>query len=120
MESIEALLGNRVKVSDANERRVVIREIYEIYVKDGSGRRKENWKRYCKWCRENKWENSVENQKKFRKTKLFINESPARNLAVKMAHVPTKDLYYIKSVAQDKLNRGEPIGGFIFGSLKAK
>ena len=30
---------------------------------------------------------------------------PARMIAIKLSHIPTKDLYYIKSVFQDTSNR---------------
>lgn len=120
MESISNLISGRVELSERNERRQVLREIFEIYEKDKVGRRKENWKRYCKWVREKKLENSTANQKLFKKTKMFIHESPARNIAIKLSHIPTKDLYYMKSVAQDKLNRKESVGGFIFSSIKGQ
>ena len=118
MEHIQDLLNNRIEVGDRNERRVLLREIYGLYLKDRVGRKKDNWKRYCRWLREKKMENLATAQKDFKKTKLFIHESTPRNLAVKLSHIPTKDLYYMKSVAQDKLNRKESVGGFIFSSIK--
>lgn len=116
METIQSLL--KVNKVTGSERNFVMKEIFEIYLKDRVGRKKENWKRYIKFLKEKKLKNSPEAQKLFKKTKSFIKESTARNLAVKLSHIPTKDLYYIKSVAQDKLNRGEPVGSFIFGSIK--
>lgn len=112
------MLNNRIVVTDKNERRVLIGEIYEIYLKDRTERRKENWRRYVKWLKEIKMGNSVGSQKLFKKQKQFIKESTPRNMAVKLAHIPTKDLYYMKSVAKDKLNRNESVGGFIFSSIK--
>lgn len=39
-------------------------------------------------------------------------------IASKLAHIPTKDLYYMISVAKDYERRGGSIGKYFWGSLK--
>lgn len=118
MQTIESLL--QINAKSGSERTYVMKQIYEVYVADRSGRKKENWKRFCKFCKEKKMGNSVGAQKLFKKSPFFVHESTPRNLAVKLSHIPTNDLYYILSIAKDKLNRHEPVGGFIFGSIKTE
>lgn len=108
----------KIKKPKGSERAEIISQIYEFYINDKQNRKKENWKRYCKWCRDNKKPKGSENL--FKKTKLYIKELPVKAICVKLAHIPTKDLYYIKSVCFDKFNRGENVGAYLLGSLKAK
>ena len=117
MQSINEILQNRIKTK-GSERNSVLKEIYFCYENDKTNRRKENWKRYCKWCRDWKLPNNKESENKFKKSKFFIKELSPKVLAIKLAHIPTKDLYYVRSVAKDKYNRGENVGAFILGSIK--
>lgn len=39
---------------------------------------------------------------------------------IKLAHIPTKDLYYIKSVGCDYKRRNGSFSKYLFGSLKVK
>ena len=41
-------------------------------------------------------------------------------LGVKLGHIPTKDLYYIKSVGLDYKNRNGSFSKYLWGSLKTK
>ncbi len=41
-----------------------------------------------------------------------------KRVAMKLAHVPTKDLYYFLSVCKDSKNRNGSFGKCFFGSLK--
>lgn len=43
-----------------------------------------------------------------------------RGLAIKLSHLSTKDLYYMKSICQDYKNRGGSFGKCLFGSIKVK
>jgi len=107
------------KKKKTSERAEVISRIYELYLGDRQNRKKENWKRYCAWCRENKLPKGKESENKFRKSKMFIQELPVKVIAIKLS--PFKDLptlYYIKSVCEDKYNRGENIGAYLLGSIK--
>lgn len=116
METIQSLL--QVNTKKGSERTDVVRQIFEVYQSDRTGRKIENWKRFCLFCREKKIKNTSDTRKAFKKTSLFIRESTPRNLAVKLSHIPTQDLYYILSVSKDRLSRHESVGGFIFGSIK--
>lgn len=118
MQQINEILQLKRQSLKKSERSQIISELYDIYLKDKTGRKKENWARYVKWCKQNKKPKGSENE--FRKTKLFIKEVPIKSFCYLLSHIPTKDLYYIKSVAYDKLNRNENAGGYIIGSLKIK
>jgi hypothetical protein len=104
------------KPKHKSERNEIISQIYEFYQNDKQNRKKENWKRYCKWCRDNKMPKGSE--KLFKKTKLYLKELSSKVIAIKLAHIPTKDLYFMASVCRDKYNRGENIGAFLLGSIK--
>jgi hypothetical protein len=41
-------------------------------------------------------------------------------LAIKLAHIPTNDLYYMKSICTDSKNRHGSFGKCLFGSIKPK
>jgi hypothetical protein len=99
-----------------SERSSIIKEIYKFYQDDKQNRKKENWKRYCQWCRDNHKPKGSEQS--FKKTKLYIKELPVKVIAIKLSHVPTKDLYYIKSECFDKFSRGENVGSYLLGSIK--
>lgn len=120
MEQIIDIIKLAKKETLRSERASVIKELYEIYSGDKVGRKITNWKRYCKWCRENNLTNSKENQIKFKKSKLFIKEMPIKSFCFFLSHLKTNDLHYMISVAKDKRNRGENYSAFIIGSVKHK
>ncbi len=105
-----------------SERAEVIKKIYEIYSSPQQKifRKKENWKRYCEWCRENKKQNSPENIKLFKKSKKFIKEHSVKTICFFISHISTSDLYYLSSVARDMRNRNENFSGYFMGSLLTK
>lgn len=43
-----------------------------------------------------------------------------RAVAIKLSHIPTKDLYYLKSICLDSKNRHGSFSKCFFGSLKCK
>lgn len=43
-----------------------------------------------------------------------------RYIAIKVAHIPTKDLYYLMSICKDGKNRNGSFGKVFFGALKVK
>lgn len=123
MQSISDLLKNRqIKNKKSSERAEVIKEIYAIYTSplQRKKRKIENWKRYVNWCKVNKKENSTENQNKFRKTKFFLKEYPVKTICYFISHIPTKDLYYLKSIAKDMENRQENFSSYLLSSIKVK
>ncbi len=119
MPSIQEILNTREKVK-GSERNSILKEIYTIYENDNS-LRIENWKRYCKWCREFRKKHDLkENHALFKKSKKYLKKLTPKQIAIKLSHIPTSDLYYIKSVCVDKANRKESIGAYLLGSVKVK
>lgn len=47
-----------------------------------------------------------------------IKPITGRIIAMKVAHIPTKDLYYLNSICKDYRNRKGSFGKCFFGSLK--
>lgn len=41
-------------------------------------------------------------------------------LAIKLGHIPTSHLYFLKSEALDYRNRGKSYGQYVFGAIKTK
>lgn len=120
MQSIQELLQQKIeKKKKTSERAEAIKSIYEVYSsqKQKMFRRKENWKRYCEWCRANRKENSPENTKLFKKSKKFIKEHSVKTICYFLSHIPTSDLYYISSVGKDMQNRNQNFSGYFISSL---
>ena len=99
-----------------SERAQVIKELYAIYTSplERILRKKENWKRYCAFCRASKQANTKEAQELFKKGKTYIKEQPIKTIIFFLSHIPTKDLYYIKSQMQDCSNRGKSASAWLF------
>ena len=53
-------------------------------------------------------------------TPKYKKPLPVRVIAIKLAHIPTKDLYYLRSCCLDRLMRNESVGKYLLGSIKAK
>lgn len=106
--SLKTYENKKTKIS---ERAEVIKSIYELYSSDKQTelRRKENWKRYCKFCRKNKLSHSNENVALFKKQKEFIKKKTVKEVCILLSHIPTKDLYYVLSTAKDDFNRNKNI-----------
>jgi len=107
---------------EKSERSQIIKEMYEIYTHPGERvlRRKENWKRYCAWCRENKVSDSKTNQAKFKKEKRFIKEQSIKTFVFFLHHIKTQDLYYVKSRMVDCRNRGQSASAWLLSNTKVK
>lgn len=120
MELIGKLLINRTVESDHNQRRVMLRELFTLYCSPTQRklRRIVNWKRYILWLKENKIPHTKETVQKFQKVRVgknkFIREISDSSFAFLLAHTKTEGLHYVLSVARDKNNRGEEIGGWLF------
>lgn len=105
---------------NASERSELIKEIYSIYTseKERVHRKINNWKRYLLYLKENKLPNNVQSQNKFRKSKRFLKEVDIRTFCFFISHIPTKDLYYIKSNMIDVANRGFSASMWLFFNIK--
>lgn len=121
---IASLLSNYeipTRKKRCSERASLIKEIYEIYTSDGeqARRKRENWKRYCQYCREWRKSNCLSSQKEFKRSRSFIQEIKIKSFCYLTSHIPTKDLYYVLSVLKDKVNRGENGFAWLFGNIKS-
>lgn len=100
-----------------SERNDVVRQLYQLYdsSKEDTLRKKDNWKRYVVWLKENRFRDSKETQDRFKKNKKFLKKVSESNFAFFLSHIPTKDLYYVLSVCKDLSQRGKSIGKYIIG-----
>ena len=89
------------------QREILMREVYQYYIAEKDSRRKENWKRYCQWCKENRFSNTPQNQKSFKKTKRFIKEMDFKSLLWLLKHIPTSDLPYFISTGKEFSHTGK-------------
>lgn len=107
---------------EKSERAQIIKEMYEIYTSPSERikRKKENWKRYCTWCYENKRKDSTENQQLFKKDKKFIKEQPVKTFLFFLTHIKTQDLYYVKSRMVDCRNRGTSASAWLVSNTRCK
>lgn len=103
-----------------SERAELTKQIDDIHhsVLEHNLRKKENWKRYCAWCKKNKLPDTTENQSKFKKTKECIKEQ--KSLWFLVSHIKTKDLYYIISMMKDSNNRGKSASAWLLSNLSIK
>ncbi len=124
MKSMSEIISTRSVPApkERNERSQIIKEIYELYtsISDKKLRRQENWKRYCEWCRDNRYPNNAVNQKIFRQSHRFIRVVPIGSFCYLLSHLSITDLYYTASVCRDRANRGESVGAWVIGQCKAK
>lgn len=95
------------------ERTLLMTEIYNYYKAENGKRKVENWKRYCRWCRENRLSDIKENQQKFKKTRMYIKEMSQRSIEWLLKHIPTKDLYYFTSTGREFAHSGKYFSGWL-------
>jgi hypothetical protein len=105
-----------------SERAEVIKQLYEIYTSEHERilRKKENWKRYIKYLKENKTPHTLESLKTFKKKSNYIKEQPVKSFCFFLSHIPTKHLYFIRSEMLDYKNRGKSASAYLFASIKIK
>lgn len=121
MQPIQELLNTRVKPKQKSERNEIVAELYEMYTFEN---KVENYVRYKHWLKNNK---GTPND--FKKEKLPVGFSyykpiNSKYFAIKLAHIPTKDLYYLRSMKNDFKNRNgykrSAFTKWLFGSIKYK
>lgn len=127
MESIGSLLSlsneRKEEKIEKSSRAQITKEIYALYISDQERlfRKKENWKRFIHYCKTQHLpfkEKLV--QETYKKSKVFIKEYDIRTFCIRIAHIPTSDLYYVQSICKDKYHRNEAIGAWLFSAIKAK
>ncbi len=129
MLSIQDIIKQKIeslgkKEKSLNERQSLLKELYEVYELEN---KYENYYRYRHWL--GKKPKTDENVKEFKKVKLAIDKKYIKPItksffAIKLSHIPTKDLYYLTSMKKDSVNRkGYSRSSFtkwLFFSIKAK
>lgn len=95
------------------QREILLREIYQFYTAEKDKRRKENWKRYCTWCKTNHFSNTPQNQKSFKKSKMFIKEVSFASLCWLLKHIPLEHLPYFISTGREFAQTGKNFGAWL-------
>ena len=95
------------------QREILMREIYDFYKGEYDKRRKENWNRYCKWCRSNHKANTPENLKTFKRSKLYIREISFESMVWLLKHIPSKDLPYFTSTGKEFSHTGKNFSSWL-------
>jgi len=105
-----------------SERATIIQDLYNLYLSEKNDRKKENWRRYVKYCKEVKMICPDDFKKVKNPANLkFIGEMTERCFAIKLGHLKSnKDLYYLLSIAKSEKHRGKQYSLTIFGSIKDK
>lgn len=98
-----------------NPRNDILKQIYAFYDTEQEVvlTKRANWKRYIETLKKQKVKDSQEQQRAFKKSKLFIRKMSPSSMAFFLSHIPTQDLWYILSVAKDKSFRNESVGAYI-------
>ena len=111
------------KVKPKSLRNDLFKQIYSFYYTEQEKmlKKKANWKRYVQYLKDNKLPNTFDNQKKFKKSKFFIRKMTDKQMACFfLAHVKTDDLWYVRSICYDKMNRKESVGAYIMSLISNK
>lgn len=100
-----------------NPRNDILKQIYSFYdtEQETIHRKRANWKRYIDNLKSNKIKDSIEAQKSFKKSKLFLKKHSDKSIAFFLSHIKTDDLWYILSVAKDLTYRNKSVGAYIIG-----
>jgi len=131
MLSIQDIIKQKIeslgkKEKSLNERQSLLKELYEVYELEN---KIENYCRYLHWLKKNKKPRNNETASEFKKVKLeidkkYIKPNTKSYFAIRLSHIPTKDLYYLTSMSRDYCNRNHykrsAFTKYLFGSIKAK
>jgi hypothetical protein len=85
----------------------LVKQLYEVYVLEN---RFDNYMRYLRWLKINKFPKSKENVERFKKEKLpkdrkYIEPFTAAFFAIRLSHIPKDDLYFVISTMKDLVHR---------------
>lgn len=122
MLNISAYLQNRTlpQVTEKDERKFLLKEIYKLYSSDAERllRKKKNWSNYIAHLKRIKKPHTDEQKQIFMLSRAFIKEVPEKRFWFFVSHVPTKDLYNVKSQMQDRVNRGQSASAWVLSLVK--
>lgn len=95
-------------------------EIYQIYTSPTQTRlrKKENWKRYIQFLKDNRMPDSTKAQAKFKRTKRFIKTHSKGSMAYLTSHLSKLDLRHCLSVGKDMDRRGENFSAWLLSTGK--
>lgn len=117
MKSFEELLKEKKDLEPnppKSERAELLGKLYNIYELDY---KIQTWKEYCKWLKQNKFNNSkikVEEYRKIAYPKIQIKNF----CSFWLSHIPTEDLYYLISIMNDIKNRKGSPNKWLFWAIK--
>lgn len=105
------------QLTNKEKREILMREIYDFYVAEYDKRRKENWKRYIAYLKENRInEKTLGREKtfnKFKRTKKYIREISFDSMCWLLRHIPLKDLPYFTSTGREFSHSGRSFGSWL-------
>lgn len=103
------------------ERSMILNEIYELYssIQDKKLRHIYNVSLYREWLQKKRIKHSSVNWEIFRKSARCVKTIDIGQFCIRLSHLKEeRDLYYILSVAKDRFRREEPVGAWIFSTIK--
>lgn len=104
-----------------NKRQLLFKDLYDIYTSptERMSRKKENWKRFIQYCRENKIPKSDigKHVETFKKDKRFIKERTISNFCSYFGHCKEVDLAHLLSSAKDREHCGLNVSGWLLSSV---
>lgn len=101
-----------------SQRSEVFAELYKYYENDW---KVQTWKNYISFLKQEKKKDSNESRQLFTKSKFYFKKISVKSFcSFWLSFLTTEELYYLVSIAKDKLNRKESFNKWLFYSLKAK
>lgn len=101
-----------------SERSEVFAELYKYYENDW---KVQTWKNYITYLKQNKKKDTNEQRELFKKSDLYFKKISVKSFcSFWLSFLTTDELYFILSIAKDKLNRKESFNKWLFYSLKGK
>lgn len=98
-----------------SERADLLKQLYEFYEKDY---KIQTWKDYVRWLKNERRKHGKETVAEYRKI-AYKRISVKSFCSYWLSHIPTRDLYYLLSIARDKSNRNESFNRWLFHNLKS-
>ena len=101
----------------ASERAEIVSKIYPHYLywnKDS------NIKTFLEIYKDTAKIKNKKLQEDFKQSKKYYPPMEVKLYCIKIAHIPTKDLYYILSIANDMKNRKQNFNKWLFSQIKIK
>lgn len=99
-----------------SKRAELFNELYSLYE---ISYKRNTWKIYRSWLARNRFKHSQAKLNEFKKTKLFRKPISVKSFcSYWFGFLKTNDLYYLLSIARDKINRKENLNSWLFWAIK--